>query len=77
MAMARNVNCILHLNTTNLIPKHRITSSIRVFPFYSFLSYKKTQRDNNGAWMLYAYKWITYEFDIWQILETCEHVQST
>ena len=26
---------------------------------------------------LYAYKWIAYEFDIWQILETCEHVQST
>ena len=49
MVMARKVNCILDLNTTNLIPKHRITSSIGVFPFYAFFSYKKTQRDNNGA----------------------------
>ena len=31
MAMARKVNYILDLNTTNLIPKHRITSLISIF----------------------------------------------
>ena len=31
VALARKVNCILELNTTNLIPKHSITSSVRTF----------------------------------------------
>ena len=42
--MARKVNYILDLKTTNLVPKHRVTSSISIFPFNAFFSYKKTQR---------------------------------
>ena len=40
--MARKVNYILDLKTTNLVPKHRVTSSISIFPFNAFFSYKKT-----------------------------------
>ena len=49
VALARKVKCILELNTTNLIPRHNITSSFCTFSYQCiFLKQKhikKQQRD--------------------------------
>ena len=50
MALAGKVNCILELNTTNLIPKHSITSSVHTFSLQRiFLMQKDTKRQQRDT----------------------------
>ena len=51
MALARKVNWILELNTTNLIPKRSLKSLLCTFPFNVFFSCKETQRGTIIQWL--------------------------